>query len=51
MEWAGARYMQVPEVGLKDGIMLHLFRKNASQKKIEFANLQDQSQGRKIIRF
>lgn len=51
MEWAGARYMQVPEVGLKDGIMLHLYRKNASQKKIEFANLQDQSQGRKIIRF
>ena len=51
MEWAGARYMQVPEVGLKDGIMLHLYRKNASQKKIEFANLEDQSQGRKIIRF
>lgn len=51
MEWAGARYMQVPEVGLKDGIMLHLYKKNATQKKIEFANLQDQSQGRKIIRF
>ncbi|QOI97908.1 MAG: phosphatase [Flammeovirgaceae bacterium] len=51
MEWAGAKYMQVPEVGLKDGIMLHLYRKNASQKKIEFVNLQDQSQGRKIIRF
>lgn len=51
MEWAGARYMQVPEVGLKDGIMLHLFRKNTTQKKIEFANLHDQSQGRKIIRF
>jgi exopolyphosphatase/guanosine-5'-triphosphate,3'-diphosphate pyrophosphatase len=50
MEWAGARYMQVPEVGLKDGIMLHLFRKNAAQKKIEFANLADQSQGRKTIR-
>jgi len=50
MEWAGARYMQVPEVGLKDGIMLHLFRKNTTQKKIEFANLADQSQGRKTLR-
>lgn len=50
MEWAGAKYIQVPEVGLKDGIMLHLYRKNRSQKKIEFANLADQSQGRKIIR-
>lgn len=51
MEWAGANYIQVPEVGLKDGIMLHLFRANASKKKIEFANLEDQSQGRKIIKF
>lgn len=50
MEWAGARYIQVPEVGLKDGIMLHLYRKNKSQKKIEFANLADQSQGKKVIR-
>jgi exopolyphosphatase/guanosine-5'-triphosphate,3'-diphosphate pyrophosphatase len=50
MEWAGARYMQVPEVGLKDGIMLHLFRKNTTQKKIEFANLADQSQGKKTLR-
>jgi exopolyphosphatase/guanosine-5'-triphosphate,3'-diphosphate pyrophosphatase len=51
MEWAGAKYIQVPEVGLKDGIMLHLYRKNASQKKIEFVNLEDQSQGRKTIQF
>ncbi|MDL5051553.1 hypothetical protein QQ054_36725 [Oscillatoria amoena NRMC-F 0135] len=51
MEWAGARYMQVPEVGLKDGIMLHLFKQSISQKKIAFANLEDQSQGRKTIRF
>ncbi len=51
MDWAGAKYMQVPEVGLKDGIMLHLFRKNASQKKIAFANLEDQSQGRKVFTF
>lgn len=51
MGWANAKYIQVPEVGLKDGIMLHLFRKNSSQKKIEFANIEDQSKGRKVIKF
>lgn len=51
MDWANAKYIQVPEVGLKDGIMLHLFRKNSSQKKIEFANIEDQSKGRKVIKF
>lgn len=51
MDWANAKYIQVPEVGLKDGIMLHLFRKNASQKKIAFANIEDQSKGRKVIKF
>ncbi|MBX2966500.1 MAG: phosphatase [Cyclobacteriaceae bacterium] len=51
MDWANAKYIQVPEVGLKDGIMLHLFRKNANRKKIEFANLSDQSKGRKVVRF
>jgi exopolyphosphatase/guanosine-5'-triphosphate,3'-diphosphate pyrophosphatase len=51
MEWSQAKYILVPEVGLKDGIMLHLYRKNTAQKKIEFANLEDQSKGRKIIRF
>lgn len=51
MEWANAKYIQVPEVGLKDGIMLHLFRKNASQKKIAFANIEDQSKGRKVFKF
>jgi exopolyphosphatase/guanosine-5'-triphosphate,3'-diphosphate pyrophosphatase len=51
MDWANAKYIQVPEVGLKDGIMLHLFRKNVGQKKIEFTNLEDQSRGRKIISF
>ncbi len=50
MEWAGARYIQVPEVGLKDGIMLHLYRKNNHPKKVTFANLADQSQGKKIIK-
>jgi exopolyphosphatase / guanosine-5'-triphosphate,3'-diphosphate pyrophosphatase len=51
MEWAQAKYIQVPEVGLKDGIMLHLFRKNATQKKFAFTNTEDRSSGRKTIRF
>src|SRR5690606_11439454 len=51
MDWANAKYIQVPEVGLKDGIMLHLFRKNANKKKVEFANIEDQSKGRKVIKF
>jgi exopolyphosphatase / guanosine-5'-triphosphate,3'-diphosphate pyrophosphatase len=51
MEWAQAKYIQVPEVGLKDGIMLHLFRKNFSQRKFEFVNTEDRSKGRKSIRF
>jgi exopolyphosphatase/guanosine-5'-triphosphate,3'-diphosphate pyrophosphatase len=37
MEWANSSNILVPEVGLKDGIMLHLFEKNISQQKIEFA--------------
>ena len=36
MEWAKAKSILVPDVGLKDGILLHLFEKNVSQKKIEF---------------
>jgi exopolyphosphatase/guanosine-5'-triphosphate,3'-diphosphate pyrophosphatase len=51
MEWANAKYIQVPEVGLKDGIMLHLFKKQSSQTKIAFANLADQSKGRKTFQF
>lgn len=51
MEWANAKYIRVPEVGLKDGIMLHLYRKNTRHKKIEFANTSDQSKGRKSITF
>jgi exopolyphosphatase/guanosine-5'-triphosphate,3'-diphosphate pyrophosphatase len=49
MEWARAKYMFVPEVGLKDGIMLHLYEKNARQKKFEFVNKEDQSKGRKTF--
>jgi exopolyphosphatase/guanosine-5'-triphosphate,3'-diphosphate pyrophosphatase len=36
MEWAKANSILVPDVGLKDGILLHLLEKNVSQKKIEF---------------
>jgi exopolyphosphatase/guanosine-5'-triphosphate,3'-diphosphate pyrophosphatase len=38
MEWAKANDMIVPEVGLKDGILLHLLEKNKQQSKIEFSN-------------
>jgi exopolyphosphatase/guanosine-5'-triphosphate,3'-diphosphate pyrophosphatase len=36
MEWAKSSSIIVPEVGLKDGMLLYLFDKNKSQKKIEF---------------
>lgn len=36
MEWANARKILVPEVGLKDGILLHLLEKNRHQKKLAF---------------
>ncbi|MBL0745011.1 Ppx/GppA phosphatase family protein [Chryseolinea lacunae] len=36
MEWANANAILVPEVGLKDGIMMYLYEKNKSQHKIEF---------------
>jgi exopolyphosphatase/guanosine-5'-triphosphate,3'-diphosphate pyrophosphatase len=47
MEWANAENIIVPEVGLKDGILLHLFEKNANRRKVEFVNTEDQSQGKK----
>lgn len=50
MEWAKAVNIVVPEVGLKDGILLHLFEKNSKNKKIDFINKEDQSQGRKTTR-
>jgi exopolyphosphatase/guanosine-5'-triphosphate,3'-diphosphate pyrophosphatase len=49
MEWAHSKSIFVPEVGLKDGMMLHLFEKNSKQKKIEFVNTEDRGQGRKTI--
>ncbi|HEY0744328.1 MAG TPA: phosphatase [Chryseosolibacter sp.] len=36
MEWGNASSILVPEVGLKDGIMLHLYEKNTQQQKIDF---------------
>jgi len=36
MEWAHASSILVPEVGLKDGIMLYLYEKNKQQQKIDF---------------
>jgi exopolyphosphatase/guanosine-5'-triphosphate,3'-diphosphate pyrophosphatase len=47
MEWAKAKYIFVPEVGLKDGMMLHLFERNSRQGKINFINTEDQSKGSK----
>jgi exopolyphosphatase / guanosine-5'-triphosphate,3'-diphosphate pyrophosphatase len=36
MEWAHAGSILVPEVGLKDGIMMYLYEKNIKQQKIQF---------------
>jgi exopolyphosphatase / guanosine-5'-triphosphate,3'-diphosphate pyrophosphatase len=47
MEWAHSHSIIVPEVGLKDGIMLDLFEKNAKLKKVSFINTEDQSKGKK----
>lgn len=38
MQWAHAGNILVPDVGLKDGIMLYLYESNIKQPKIEFAN-------------
>lgn len=36
MEWAHASSILVPDVGLKDGMMLHMFEKNTRQQRIDF---------------
>ncbi|MCB0490462.1 MAG: phosphatase [Cyclobacteriaceae bacterium] len=36
MEWAHAQSILVPDVGLKDGMLLYLLEKNQKQRKIEF---------------
>lgn len=37
MEWAHAKSIIVPEVGLKDGIMQHLYLRNTEKEKIKFS--------------
>lgn len=37
MEWAGARNIIVPDVGLKDGIMQYLYEHNTHREKIKFS--------------
>lgn len=49
MEWANAKNIIVPEVGLKDGMILHLYEKNAGKRKIGFVNTHDQSKGKKTM--
>lgn len=36
MEWAHAQSILVPDVGLKDGMLLYLLEKNRKQKKLDF---------------
>lgn len=36
MEWANSKYIFVPDVGLKDGMLLHLYDRNIQQQKIQF---------------
>lgn len=36
MEWAHAQNILVPDVGLKDGILLHLYERNQKQQRIQF---------------
>ncbi|HBK88696.1 MAG: phosphatase [Cyclobacteriaceae bacterium] len=47
MEWAGSTQILVPEVGLKDGILLHLYETTHKKSKVEFFNTEDQSKGKK----
>ena len=49
MEWARSKKILVPEVGLKDGILLQLFERSRKQRKIEFFNTEDQSKGKKTM--
>jgi exopolyphosphatase / guanosine-5'-triphosphate,3'-diphosphate pyrophosphatase len=36
MNWSNSTKILVPEVGLKDGIMLHLYERNIKQQRIKF---------------
>lgn len=37
MEWANSRNILVPNVGLKDGMMQHLYEKNKNKEKVKFS--------------
>ena len=37
MEWAQIRYIVVPDVGLKDGLLHFLYERNASDKSPRFS--------------
>ncbi len=37
MEWASAKNILVPNVGLKDGMMQHLYEKNKNKEKVKFS--------------
>lgn len=37
MEWSGAKNIIVPDVGLKDGIMQHLYERNINKDKVKFS--------------
>ena len=37
MDWAEDKYIIVPDVGLKDGIMQHLYERNINKEKIKFS--------------
>ncbi|NOT76577.1 MAG: phosphatase [Cyclobacteriaceae bacterium] len=50
MEWANSKNILVPEVGLKDGILLDLYEKNQKHRKVQFVNTEDQSKGNKTTR-
>jgi exopolyphosphatase/guanosine-5'-triphosphate,3'-diphosphate pyrophosphatase len=49
MDWSNAKSIIVPEVGLKDGMMLELFERNTRNRSVEFINREDKSKGSKIF--
>jgi len=50
MGWCGAKRILVPEVGLKDGLLLDLYESNHPSKHADFFNAEDASLGSKTTR-
>jgi exopolyphosphatase/guanosine-5'-triphosphate,3'-diphosphate pyrophosphatase len=50
MKWARVKQILVPEVGLKDGILLQLFESGSQPKTYGFANADDEPLGSKTTR-